>query len=1486
MNGQFSKLLESIGLQDKKKKFQGRVKEFYVETTDFNANDRWSFEFEFDSPLPINDYQTFIEALENLPGKMKSIKQIDYRISYVNQDVDVLDDYYDFVIRKLARRKPRFNSMIDFDIVQKNSRLEVVCPKDAQYVQELIDELKPELERIGFECSLAIKYSKDKQSIEERINKQKELFRQSVKQAEDPQTDEIAYLNLDNRLVRNVKNKLSEVPFTENELNEYKSMNEKAVFSLEGEVTFVEDRLLRTGTVLYTITISDAEDSIVVKKFCKEEADKTFLKGIKKGMMMKIKGAAQYDTFSQSIIIIAHVIEYTNKPVPKDLRMDNSPVKRIELHVHSKMSTFDGIDNVKDYVKTAKRWGHDAIAITDHGNVQAFPDMFHATEDKSIKPIYGAEFNFVNEEDTQIVKRPYNIDLDDATYVVFDIETTGLSVNYDKIIEIAAVKIKDGHIVDDYQTYVNPQRKLSMLTTKITSIQNVDVQNAPLIDYVIKEFYEFFKGSIMVAHNAQFDMGFIESELEKNNIEFEPMTSIDTLSIARNCYSDQLKRFNLKAVSKLFKVELVQHHRAIYDTRATADIFLHMLRNAKKQGIVNINDFNRLSYHGDAYKHTITKTINLLVKNDTGLRNLFKIVSEANTTYFHKGARLLKRVLDEYREGILVGSGCMDSYFLEIAMNKSYEELLKAAAYYDYLELQPIRDFHHMKSNIDNLEKVLVDTYRKIIQAGRQLNIPIVVTGDTYHISEEDKKYRDIYVQANLVGGGFHRLSKYPDIPSQHFRTTQEMMDEFDFLSDTEKVEFVVTNTHVINDKIEFVEAFKPELYAPTDDFLALEGIPSIETKLVKMVSDRARELYGPNIPQIVADRINKEITSITTNKFSTVYYISHLLVKKSLDEGYLVGSRGSVGSSLVATLTDITEVNPLPPHYVCPHCYFSSFKMTTEEKLRYGIKDEEIRIQSVLDQYETGYDLPLEECPVCGNYMNKDGHSIPFETFLGFKGDKVPDIDLNFSGDYQPQVHEYIRTIFGQERAFRAGTISTIAEKTAFGYVKGYLEKKQLTMRKAEMERRSRKIVGVKKSTGQHPGGIVVVPNYKEIIDVTPVQFPADEVTSSWRTTHFDYHSFEANLFKLDVLGHDDPTMIRFLMDYVETHPDDFPFDDATKIPVDDKKVYKLLNGTEVIGLTPEDLRGSEVASFGIPEMGTKFVREMLKDSRPDNFADAVKISGLSHGTDVWLNNAKDLVTGANLAFGKIGFKEVIGCRDDIMVSLIAWGLDEATAFEISEFIRKGKAAKNPSKWQSYKNIMLDKKIPEWYVWSCGQIKYMFPKAHATAYVLMAMRIAWFKLYKPILFYSAYFSIRATHFDVYALSGGEYEISKKMDEIELKGNRASDVEKKLYTMLEVANEMVKRGLKFKPIDINKSLAREFLIDEDGESLILPFTTVDGLGLAVAESIVKAREEQEFKSKDDIKERTSLSKTLFTKLEMLNCFDHLPDNSQLNLFDI
>jgi DNA polymerase-3 subunit alpha (Gram-positive type) len=1480
MKEQFGHLLKQLELFEWKDKLNGKLQEVVVDEN----NHVWTFDVIFERPLPIEDFTLFHRKVEELNRKFRSITKADLRITYENIDYSFLEDYYNYTLNKLAKQKPRFNAIIEFDLHQDGRTIEVVCPKDATFVSGMLTEIKNELQQFGFDVELKQLLCDKAPSIQDRIKKQEELFHNAVSQNTEATDDEVKFVSYNSNVVRNITHKISDIPVSEMDLIEYKSMNQTTLFSFEGEITKVDYRLLNNGNHLYTFIVSDEFDSVYVKKFVRNTDEKTYMDGTKVGMLARVKGNAGYDNFSGEVSVTAITFQRTNIVKPKDLRHDLLNSKRVELKLHSKMSTLDGITSITDYVETAKRWGHKAIALTDKGNVQAFPDFYKATKDRQIKPIYGVELNFIDERDLEIVKNPIDVAIEDAVFTVFDIETTGLSVNYDKIIEISATKVKNNQVIERYNTFVNPQQPISQLTTKLTSITNQDVALAPLIDTVIKEFKDFFKDTIMVAHNAHFDMGFIYKTLKDYDLYEGEIPTIDTLSIARNVYGDHLKRFNLKSVSKYFKVDLVQHHRASYDTAATVEIFLHMMRDAKKIGIKNITELNNLCQSTNAYRYAIGHTITILVKNQKGLKNLFEIVSDANTTHFYKEPRLLKSVLDKYREGLLVGSGCLNSYFFEVALNKDVDQLKELASYYDYLELQPISDFIHLKQDMDDATQRIQDTFKKIIQIGEELNIPVVATSDAYHLLDSDKKYREIYVQTPLVGGGLHPLSRYNEIPSQYFKTTEEMLQEFSWLDDVKREEIVITNSNLIADSIEFVKAFIPELYAPSDDFLSLSGVPSVQNKLIQMVHDKSHEIYGEILPKIVENRINKEIKSITDNKFSTVYYISHLLVKKSLDEGYLVGSRGSVGSSLVATLMNITEVNPLPPHYVCEKCKFSSFKMTDNEKQKYGLRNEEMELQAILDKYETGFDLPDHKCPICGNELKKDGHSIPFETFLGFKGDKVPDIDLNFSGDYQPVVHEYIRQIFGQERAFRAGTISTVAEKTAYGYVKGFLERKGKSMRSAEIERIALNITGVKRSTGQHPGGIVVVPQYKDITDVTPVQYPADDITSTWRTTHFDYHSFEENLFKLDVLGHDDPTMIRFLMDYVRKHPLEFPFADATEIPLDDKNVYSMLRSTESVGLTKDDV-DSEVASFGIPEMGTSFVREMLKDSRPKTFAEIVKISGLSHGTDVWLNNAKDLVTGTT-SFGKIPFQDVIGCRDDIMVYLIQNKMDESTAFEISEFIRKGKAAKNPDQWDGYKLIMREHNIPEWYIWSCGKIKYMFPKAHATAYVMMALRIAWFKYYHPIVFYSAYFSKRASDFDIYAMIGGEYGVEKRMEEIREKGNRASETEKRLYTVLEVAREMLKRGFGFKTIDLEKSQARDFVISEDKKHLILPFVALDGLGMKVAESIIKARNEEPFKSKDDVKQRTSLSKTLFTKLDMLDVFDNLPDNSQLNLFEM
>jgi len=1498
MKESFIKLLDLLELNDYKETIHGKLIEMLVD----ERRSVWFFNIELEKPLEIEVFKLFEQRLLELPALTSSCEGVAFNIDYENTDYSNIAQYYKHILDNLKMSKPRYHAMSDFEVECEGNQITILCPEDGGYVQDLLYEIEKRLEQIGFEVTLTMRICEQAQSISERIMQEQEDSFESV--SYDPAPN-VYFVSYKDRTIKQVKHKISDIPVTEEQLNEYKSLHHKANFSIEATITSSEERKINKNTTLYTFVLSDDEDSIYVKKFVRDEDELEFLRNAEPQMQMRIQGAAQYDQFVDEVVLTAQTIERTNQAVIKEKRLDEAEERRVELHLHSKMSTLDGIDAIKDYVDTAVRFKHKAIALTDHNNVQAFPEFYQAVKNKPIKPIYGTELSTMFEYAVRIAQGESAQALDEATFVVFDIETTGLSVSEDKIIEISAMKIKNHQIIEQFDAFVNPEQKLSAFTTKLTGITDSDVKTAKTIDQVMPDFKAFIEGAILVAHNATFDMGHIHENLKHLDLYEADYPSIDTLQIARQVYGDKIKRFNLKAVAKLFKVELKQHHRAEYDTRATTDIFLHMLTDLMKLGVKTLEDLNHLEKfipEYNPYKNAIPRHLSVLVKTQTGLKNLYKIVSLANTEYFDKEAKLPVKVLDKHREGLLIGSGCMNSEFFEVAMNQSEERLKKLAQYFDYIELQPLEDYLHIfesettkknivtgalevdKEKVDLMKERLIRVMKKIIKVANHLSIPVVATGDVHHIEKHAVKYRDIYIRTPIVGGGYHTLARTENIPSQYYRTTDEMLEAFDYLEKPLRDEIVIKNPQMITNQIEKVEAFSNELFAPTDDFLAQEGIVSIERKMAKMVETNAKAMYGDPLPAIVYDRVKKEMDSITKNKFSTVYYISHLLVKKSLDEGYLVGSRGSVGSSLIATLMDITEVNPLPPHYVCPKCHTASFKMSPEEKDKYGVKEEERMMQIELEKVSSGFDLKPLECPSCGVKMRKDGHDIPFETFLGFKGDKVPDIDLNFSGDYQGAVHEYIRELFGKDRAFRAGTISTVADKTAFGYVKGYLEKKDLILRKAEIERRAKVIAGVKRSTGQHPGGIVVVPSYKEIFDVTPVQYPADDINATWKTTHFDYHSFEANLFKLDVLGHDDPTMIRYLMDFVKQDPINFPFSDARDIPLDDHKVYGLLSGTEVIGLKPQDIN-SPVASFGVPEMGTNFVRGMLRDSRPKTFADIVKISGLSHGTDVWLNNAETLVTGKNPDYGKIPFSEVIGCRDDIMVYLIQNGLKHEVAFEISEFIRKGKAAKNPDKWEAYSKIMRENSIPEWYIWSAGQIKYMFPKAHATAYVMMALRIAWFKVHRPIYFYSAYFSKRARDFDLIAMQGGEYTIEKRMEEIDQKGNKATETEKRLYTVLEVALEMVKRGFGFDPIDIMRSEARDFVISEDKQRLRLPFVALDGLGFKVAESIVKAREEKLFNSQEDVKNRTGLTKTSFDKLSALDAFKDLPEDSQMSLFD-
>ena len=1205
-------------------------------------------------------------------------------------------------------------------------------------------------------------------------------------------------------------------------------VDEERRVAVEGFVFFAETRELRSGRTLLTFKITDYTSSIMVKMFSRDKEDAALYQRVSKGMWLKVRGSIQNDTFVRDLVMIGNDI---NEMRPKG-RVDTAPVgeKRVELHLHSPMSQMDAVTSVKDLVTQAAKWGHKAVAITDHAVVQSYPDAFGAGKKNDIKILYGVEINLVDDGVPIAYNEAHRL-LDEDTYVVFDVETTGLSAVYDTIIELAAVKIHNGEIIDRFESFANPHHRLSATTINLTGITDDMVRNAPEVSEVIQKFQVWAENSVLVAHNASFDMGFLNVGYKKIGLGKAPNPVIDTLELGRFLYPD-MKNHRLNTLAKKFDIELTQHHRAIYDAEATGYLLLRMLKDASEKGLEFHDQLNDNMGQGKSYQRARPHHATLLAQTEVGMKNIFKLVSTSHIDYFYRVPRIPRSVLNKHRAGILVGSGCDKGEVFEAMMQKGPEEAEQAARFYDYLEVHPKQVYAHLlEMELVRDEKALENIIGNIVTLGEKLELPVAATGNVHYLNENDKIYRKILINSQ---GGANPLNRH-ELPDVHFRTTNEMLDAFKFLGADKAKEIVVENTNKIADMIDVIKPIKDDLYTPK-----IEGA---DEEMRSMSYGMARRIYGDELPEIVEARLEKELKSIIDNGFAVIYLISHKLVKKSLDDGYLVGSRGSVGSSFVATMTEITEVNPLPPHYVCPKCKKSEF-----------FNDGSVG---------SGFDLPDKDCPDCGIKYRKDGHDIPFETFLGFKGDKVPDIDLNFSGEYQPRAHNYTKVLFGEEYVYRAGTIGTVADKTAYGYVKGYQGDNNLTLRGAEIDRLASGCVGVKRTTGQHPGGIIVVPDYMDIYDFSPIQFPADSSTSEWKTTHFDFHSIHDNLLKLDILGHDDPTVIRMLQDLSGIDP--------KTIPTDDPEVMKIFSGTESIGVTEKQIM-SKTGSLGIPEFGTRFVRQMLEDTKPTTFSELVQISGLSHGTDVWLGNAQELI------HNKIcNLSEVIGCRDDIMVYLIYQGLEPAFAFKIMESVRKGKGLSDEMEEEMRKN-----KVPEWYIDSCKKIKYMFPKAHAAAYVLMAVRIAYFKVHHPLMYYAAYFTVRADDFDVDAMVRGSESIRATVEEINSKGLDASTKEKNLMTVMELALEMCERGFSFAKVDLYRSSASEFLID--GNTLIPPFNSIPGLGTNAAINIVKSREEGEFLSKEDLQQRGKISKTILEYLDNHGCLQDMPDQNQLSLF--
>lgn len=1425
----------------------------------------------------------------------------DVVINFKYKDLSNFKNYYEKYLKKnMYNASQEYGSIVvlskyNHHFVEKESKLDkdkIIFTIDEKFVRSF-DSYQKILLRTFKKLGLDVEIFYE---IDENLNPMNEIFSNIDEQSKIIVENSIELeknREINEERIKNTKKfkskglpqavSIREIPIDSYGLDKYKNTNGDVNFIIEGSIFEVEVRKLKKATLLM-ISLTDDKDAIVCKKFLRTEKEIQEAENLTVGEILRIEGRAEFDTYMSEVCIMVSSYCQLEK-VTAEARKDKAKEKRIEFHAHSKMSNLEGVSSAAEYIKTVASWGHEAICFTDKNGLYAFPDIATEAKNNKIKPIYGAEFNFVDDKSFWITKGNQKGDIKKLKYVVFDIETTGFSIERDKIIEIGAVKIENGVITDRFQSFVNPEMKIPSITSDLTGITTAMVKDAPLIDIVLKQFLNFSKDAVLVAHNASFDMGHIESNIKKLGLENPNFSCIDTLNLLRYFYSNELKRFGLKYMCKFFKVELNNHHRAINDAEATGWCFLKMIIDLyDKFEVKDFEIINTKISNEESFKHVIPKHINLIAKNQVGYRNLFEISSLSLTKTFYKEPRLLRSILDKYREGIIIGSGCYQSEVFEAALNQSPEELEKVMKYYDYIEVQPPSGYNHLIGTYDDKKyglEVIKETILKIIEIANKLDKIVIATSNAHYINKEDKMYRDIYIKTPLVGGGLSDLNSYDDKPEEHLRTTDEMLKEFEFLPETLRNDIVVKNTHKLNSKIEIIKAFPDELYAFQDDeFKDNLGVESITEELKKIVSNNLLSKYGKNPHKLILDRVEKELNSIITNNFASVYYISYLLVKKSLDDGYLVGSRGSVGSSLVATLMNITEVNPLPPHYYCPNLDFTVFYIDESLEEKYPLDENQKKFQKYFEKIKSGYDLDNNKCPVCKKELKKDGHDIPFETFLGFKGDKIPDIDLNFSGEYQAVAHEYVRELVGNDHAFRAGTISTVANKTAFGYVKKYLEEENIFTRKVNIARLASKIEGVKRSTGQHPGGIVVVPKNKTIYDVTPIQHPADDTSTNWYTTHFDYHKFESNLLKLDILGHDDPTMIKFLMDYVHAHKDEFSFSNAKDIPLDDKNVYKLFVGTDIIGVKPDQIR-SEVASYAIPEFGTDFTRQMLVDTKPDSFANLVKISGLSHGTDVWLNNGQNLVLG-NTDFGKISFDKVIGCRDDIMVTLInEYGVDSKVAFDIMEFVRKGKAAspKERNKWLEYQKILKEKDVPEWYIYSCGMIKYMFPKAHATAYVIMAIRIAWFKVYKPLLFYSAFFSKRAVQFDHDVMVAGATAVKNKLIQLEImdkKDKKVSDED--LEVTLKVALEMLSRGFTFKKVDINKSEAKEFVMD--GNSLIMPLISIDGLGDKVAYQAIEERNNLEngFKSLKEVLSLTKINKTVIEKMKKARVFEDLEED--------
>ncbi len=1212
-------------------------------------------------------------------------------------------------------------------------------------------------------------------------------------------------------------------------------IEEMGEVTIRGRILNIEEREIRGERTIITLTVTDFTDTIHVKMFVRHEILPDIKQKVISGGFIKLKGMTVLDRFDHeltvsSVVGIKRIADFTAP------RMDYSYKKRVELHCHTKMSDMDGVTDVSVLLKRAKAWGMPALAITDHGCVQAFTEASHTiSKDEEFKVIYGVE-GYLVDDLKEVVENSGGQSLDGA-YVVFDLETTGLSAVNNRIIEIGAVKVEGARITDRFSTFVNPGEPIPFEIEQLTGISDDMVIHAPAIEDVLPEFLDFCKGCVLIAHNASFDAGFIEENCRRMNIPAD-FTVGDTVAMAR-ILLPSLSKFKLDHVAKALNISLKNHHRAVDDAACTAEIFVKFIEMFQARDAYTLDDINEMGKANvEAVKKLPTYHIIILAKNDIGRVNLYRLVSMSHLDYFARRPRIPKSELLKYREGLIIGSACeAGELYQAILRGAPRQDIARIVEFYDYLEIQPLGNNEFMLRDSKNpvsSKEDLRENVRRIVRLGEEFGKPGAATCDVHFIDPEDEVYRRII----MAGKGFADA----DLQAPLFlRTTEEMLEEFAFLGAEKAEEVVITNTNRIADMCEHLSPVRPDKCPPV--------IPDSDKILRDICYKKAHEMYGESLPEVVTERLERELKSIIGNGFAVMYIIAQKLVWKSNDDGYLVGSRGSVGSSFVATMAGITEVNPLSPHYICPGCHYSDFD------------SEEVKRFSGM----AGCDMPDKDCPVCGMKLKKEGFDIPFETFLGFKGNKEPDIDLNFSGDYQSKAHKYTEVIFGAGQTYRAGTIGTLADKTAFGYVKRYYEERGISKRNCEIDRIVLGCTGIRRTTGQHPGGIIVLPLGETIYSFTPVQHPANDMTTDIVTTHFDYHSIDHNLLKLDILGHDDPTMIRMLEDLTGI--------DATAIPLDDPAVMSLFQNTDALGIKPEDIGGTRLGSLGIPEFGTEFAMQMLIDTHPTHFSDLVRIAGLAHGTDVWLNNAQTLIQE-----GKATISTAICTRDDIMIYLIGMGMDSEQAFTIMESVRKGKGLK--PEWEQ---AMTEHGVPDWYIWSCKKIKYMFPKAHAAAYVMMAWRIAYCKINYPLAYYAAYFSIRASAFDYEMMCQGRERLEYYLEDYKRRSDTLSKKELDTLKDMKSVQEMYARGIEFMKVDIYKAEAHKFQII-DGK-LMPALSTIDGLGDKAADTLVEAAAQGPFLSKDDLRERSKLSKTIIDLMGDLGLLEGLPESNQLSLFD-